>query len=158
MEDDKVFDASPHLKLFIDKDGQWFQNDAKIIHPQIYKLFNENLRKRNDGSYELSLGREICTVEVEDAPFVVSRVHTPESAPVKVELNDGTVETFDPDNFWIGPENTPYCLVKDGEFHARFSRPAYYQIAKYIKTGDSENEFVFDINGKITQVADTPKI
>ncbi len=157
IDDQQIFDASPYLKLFIDKEGQWFQNDAKIIHPQVYALFNEKLRKRPDGKYELALGREVCQVHVEDAPFVVQRIHT-EDGGIWLELNDGAKEEFNPDNFWIGEENIPYSVVKNGRFHARFSRPAYYQIAGFIEPGEDENNFFLNVNGAKFPVSSEPKI
>lgn len=153
-----VFDATPHLKLFIDKEGRWFQNGAEIIHPQIYRLFCENLTKKPDGTYQLSLGREVCDVEVEDAPFVVLRIHKTEQGPITIELSDGTQEEFIPGNFWIGADNKPYCLVKEGRFHAGFSRPAYYQIAHYIEEAETTGEFIFNINGEKTSVDNTSKL
>lgn len=157
IDDQQVFDASPYLKLFIDKEGQWFQNNAKIIHPQVYALFNEKLRKRSDGKYEVALGREICEVHVEDAPFVVQRIHT-EDDHIRLELNDGAKEEFNPENFWMGKENVPYCVIKDGAFHARFSRPAYYQLAGFIKSDEHEEHFFFNINGVKFPISSEPKI
>jgi len=135
-----VFDATPNLKLVIDKDGRWFQNGAEIIHPQVYCQFCAMLEHSPDGGYQVRMGREICRVEVEDAPFVVQRVEDPDDNGISILLNDGTTERFDPEQFWIGAHNVPYCTVKQGRFHARFSRPAYYQIAQYIEQGEKENE------------------
>jgi len=144
----EVFDASPYLKLVIDKDGRWFQNGAEIIHPEIYRLFNELLEKGSDGGYLIRMGREICKVEVEDAPFVVKRLIEDNDAPILIELNDGTQEAFDPKSFWIGEKNIPYSRVKNGIFHARFSRPAYYQLARHIVTDENEEAFFLLLNGE----------
>jgi hypothetical protein len=143
-----VFDASPYLKLVIDKEGNWFQNGAEIVHPEIYRLFNQLLEKDPDGGYLIRMGQEICKVEVEDAPFVVKRLIENDHAPLELELNDGSREAFDPKFFWIGEQNIPYSRVKDGVFHARFSRPAYYQLARYIVSGDDEKEFFFLLDGE----------
>lgn len=146
-EDEKLFDASPYLKLFIDKDGRWFQNGAEIIHQEICREFNRMLERTSDGGYRVRMGQEICRVEVEDAPFVVIAVSRDELGRISMELNDGDSEILDPGRLWVGKENVPYCRVKGDSFHARFSRPAYYQLAKFIVT-DDEKEFFLLIDGK----------
>jgi len=145
---DQVLDASPYLKLVIDKEGRWFQNDAEIIHPQIYRQFCSMLEKTSDGGYQVRMGREICRVHVEDAPFVVQRVMEGDEAEMSILLNDGTVEPFLPESFWIGPHNVPYCKVKQGVFHARFGRPAYYQLAAHMIADDEEKEFILVVGTK----------
>lgn len=145
---DTVFDASPYLKLVIDKDGRWFQNGAEIIHPAIFRQFCSSLEKTSDGGYQVRMGREICRVEVEDAPFVVHRLMEDRNGDLTVQLNDDSVEPFSPAHFWIGKENVPYMQVKQGTFHARFSRPAYYQLARYIVSDDAEKEFFIVIRGR----------
>jgi len=148
--DGDLFDASPYLKLYIDKEGRWFQNGAEIIHPAIYRQFNEMLEMAPGGGYRVRLGREICTVEVEDAPFVVKRVIEAPSDELALELNDGTREPLDPEAVWIGDRNVPYATVKKGAFHARFSRPAYYQLATFIDSDESQSNFFLVLNGKRT--------
>jgi hypothetical protein len=152
-----VFDASPYLKLFIDKDGRWFQNGAEITHPEVYRQFNGMLERDCIGGYRVRMGPEICAVEVEDAPFVVQRVWEDELGAVQMELNDGSHEAFDPKVFWIGDDNVPYSYVKQENFHARFSRPAYYQIARYIVQG-GETEFFFMIRGTRTPILKKPAL
>jgi hypothetical protein len=150
-ENGQVFDASPYLKLFIDKDGRWFQNGAEIIHPEIYKQFNQMLERLSHGEYRVRMGNEICRVEVEDAPFVIMRVSQDDRGRILMELNDGGSETLDPEHLWISQDNVPYCRVKGDSFHARFSRPAYYQLAKFIVT-DDEKDFFLLIEGRRTKI------
>lgn len=152
---EQVFDATPYLKLFIDKEGKWFQNGVEIIHPLIYKQFCVMLEKSSDSRYLVRLGREICEVEVEDAPFVVQRVTEQNNGDVSLELNDGTVELFVPESFWIGDENVPYTHVKDGVFHARFSRAAYYQVAHYIAWDEADQQFYVTIRNRRVAVRTT---
>jgi uncharacterized protein len=140
--DDMTFDVSPYLKLFIDKDGRWFQNGKEIIHTGIYRMFNSLLEKTPNGEYQIRKGQEICRVEVEDAPFLVTRLDQQPNSDVCISLNDGSCEQFDADHLWIASTNIPYCLVKKGLFHARFSRPAYYQLAAFIVEDCGEFFFV----------------
>jgi hypothetical protein len=144
----QVFDATPYLKLFIDKDGRWFQNGKEIIHTAVYREFCAMLEKTPDGGYRVCMGKEICGVEVEDAPFVVKSILEDSGGNISIQLNDGTKEPFDPHSFWIGEENVPYCNVKGGAFHARFSRPAYYEIAQHIENDGQGNEFFFQMDGE----------
>jgi uncharacterized protein len=144
-EGEPIFDATPYLKLLIDKDGNWFQNGAEIIHPEIYKYFNQLLEHNPNGGYRIRLGKEMCSVEVEDAPFVVKRIYE-ENGGLKIVLNDGTDEDFDPAHFWIAQHNIPYIHVKKARFHARFLRQAYYQISQYINSDDDES-FFFVLHG-----------
>jgi uncharacterized protein len=153
---DKIFDATPYLNLFIDKEGRWFQNGVEIVHPLIYKQFNLMLEKSGDREYLVRLGREICRVTVEDAPFVVQRVSEQDEGMLALELNDGTIEPFSPEDFWIGDENVPYVEVKQGAFHARFTRPAYYQIARYITWDDAEDRFCFTVGNSRMPVKNAP--
>ncbi len=148
----QVFDATPYLKLFIDKDGRWFQNGQEIIHEAIYRQFCAMLERTASGGYQVRMGREVCRVEVEDAPFVVKSIIEGSDGSVSIRLNDGTTEPFDPDGFWIGEENVPYCRIRGGSFHARFSRPAYYQIADHIDSDAKGEHFFFQLNGKQTPV------
>jgi uncharacterized protein len=146
--DDEIFDVSPFVKLFIDKDGRWYQNGVEMIHPGICTLFYGMLEKTWDGSYQVKMGAEICSVEVEDAPFVVTEVIDGDRGSIWIALNDGSSETLNPEGFWIGAENVPYCRVKDGSLHARFSRPAYYQLANHIDSDDDEENFFLVVSGR----------
>lgn len=126
------FDASPYVKLFIDKEGRWFQNGAEIIHPGIYRLFCDALEESPDGGYRINIGRERCRVEVEDTPFVVKAIRDSANGGITLVLNDGSLDEFDPDKFWINAYGIPYCQVKNGKFPARLLRPAYHALAQYV--------------------------
>ncbi len=145
-------DVSPYLKLIIDKDGRWFQNGAEIIHPEVYRYFNELLETTPDGTYRIRTAQETCCVEVEDAPFVVQRVLDDPGDLLRIQLNDGSVEVLKPQFLWIGASNVPYTLVKNERFHARFSRPAYYMLAAYIVSDEREENFYLEINGDRTPI------
>lgn len=141
-------DVTPYLKLVIDKDGRWFQNGAEIIHPEIYKYFNALLEKTADGGYQIRRDNEFCGVEVEDAPFVVQTIGEVENGKIYMHLNDGSDERLKPEWFWIGKDNVPYCLIKKGSFHARFSRPAYYALARHIVADEDGQNFFLYIDGQ----------
>ena len=150
----QVFDATPYLKLFIDKDGKWFQNNAEIVHPNVYAIFCQALETTPDGGYQVRIGREICRVEVEDAPFVVQRVFEKNDNQLFMQLNDGSEEEFSPDPFYIGKDNVPYTEVKGRTFKARFSRPAYYQLAEHIT--EREGEYYLNIGDRLDRIRFEP--
>ncbi len=135
------FDATPYLKLYIDKEGRWFQNGSEIIHPGIYVLFCGALEATEWGSYQVRLGNQICRVEVEDTPFVVKSVSEDETGQILMRLNDGTLEAFDPEKFWISADSIPYCRVKGDVFTARVLRPAYYELSRHVI--EEENSYYF---------------
>lgn len=140
------FDASPYVKLFIDREGRWFQNGAEIIHPGIYRLFCDALEKVPDGGYRVKIGRETCRVEVEDTPFVVKAIRDTVDGGIRLLLNDGTLDDFDPSTFWISSDGIPYCEVKGRRFPARFLRPAYYALAQYVV--EDHGSYYLEVNGK----------
>ena len=153
-ENQQVFDATPYLKLFIDKDGRWFQNDAEIIHPNVYAVFCQALEVTPDGGYQVRIGREICRVEVEDAPFVVQAMIEKKNKRLLMHLNDGSEEVFDPEPFYIGKGNVPYTEVKGRTFKARFSRRAYYQLAEFVI--EQNGDFYLNVSGKRSRIRFEP--
>ena len=66
-------------------------------------------------------------VEVDDAPFVVTRVER-RGETLHAWLNDGSEEDDRSGALRIGPADVPYGAVKDGAFEARLSRAAAYQL------------------------------
>ena len=64
---------------------------------------------------------------------------------VLIHLSDGTKEILDPTSLYIGAKNVPYCGVRGGEFLARFSRKAYYQLARMVEEDPKEGTFFLRI-------------
>lgn len=142
------FDVTPYLRLFIDKEGKWYQNGVEIIHPGVLRQFMEALETDSDSHYRIRIGKEVCSVEVEDTPFVVTGVSEDKDGNVLLLLNDGTLEIFNPETLRINDSNIPYSMVRNGKFPARFSRPAYYQFAERLDFDDSEQAFFISLNGR----------
>jgi len=65
-----------------------------------------------------------------------------------ITLNDETREKLSPETLKIGPENIPYCRVRNGMFEARFSRNAYQVLLPHIQPDEQENHFFLSLNGK----------
>ncbi len=139
--------------LRIDKDGRWFFEGEEITHRKTYLLYARSLALDESGRIVLRVGREECPVEVEDAPFVVKSLESVSSAPdgveaIRLALNDESREELDPETLRIGPDNVPYCKVRDGAFEARFSRNAYQLLIPYIHHDEKGNRFFLSLNGK----------
>ncbi|MGD9157533.1 MAG: DUF1285 domain-containing protein [Desulfobacteraceae bacterium] len=127
----------PPCMIFIDKDGKWFHKGIEMIHKGIVNEFYRSLTIDSCGEYLITLGEEKCFVEVEDTPFIVTRIEygdTKKSLEKRIILYliDGTQENLAPDTLSVGNENVLYCKIKNNT-KARFSRAAYYQLASYIK-------------------------
>jgi uncharacterized protein len=112
-------------RLRVDVDGVWYDEDVEITHPGILANLRSNLRRDAEGYFIQTRVR--IPIEVEDVPWVVTRVELP-GDHLRGVLNDGTETTLDPAALRLGPGDVPYCSVKGGAFEARFSRAAAFQL------------------------------
>ena len=132
MEENKI----PPCMIYIDKEGKWFHKGIEMIHKGIVNEFYRSLATDSDGEYLIVMGNEKCLVEVEDTPFIITRVefeNAAEGERIVLSLIDDTKENLDPDTLSVGEDNVLYCRIKNNTFKARFSRAAYYQLASRIK-------------------------
>lgn len=120
-------------KISFGKDGWWYANDERIQNRRINLLFSQHLRKTPMDTYEIIIGRDIVPVEIDDAPYVVTRVSGNLEQGLILRLNDESEEALDPATLSIGQEHVLYCRVKSREYTARFLRPAYYQLAAHVQ-------------------------
>jgi len=127
-------------RFFIDKRGNWFQDGIKIQHRLTYLYNNKLLKCDEDGRFYLDEGSGKLYIKVEDTPFVVKMVDK-KREDFYIILNDETREKLDLNTLSINDENIPYAKVKDGEFDARFTRPAYYEFMKYLKK-EGDNYYI----------------
>lgn len=127
----------PPCLIFIDKEGKWFHKGLEMIHRDFIKLFYENMTMDNKGRYIISMAGDRCYVEVEDTPFVVWRTEVTNDEQKGnrffLVLSDDTREELDPETLFVGKEDVLYCRIRDRAYLARFSRPAYYQLASYVE-------------------------
>lgn len=122
-------------RIFIDKEGKWFQDGIQIVHKWTY-LYNSNLLDIDeDGRFYIDEGRGRVYAEVEDTPFVVKNIDI-NNSNITLILNDQSTEILDSDTLYLNSENIPYAKVKSGRFDARFSRAAYYELMKALKCID----------------------
>ena len=141
------------VTIFIDKEGRWFFQGEEITHRKTYLLYNRHLTRDDAGRIILKIGHEICSVEVEDAPFVVKTLECVTAKGEVLEsigliLNDDTREPLIPETLRISASHIPYCQVRGGMFEARFSRGAYQLLAQFIEQDEREERFFILIDGK----------
>ncbi|MEJ2363507.1 MAG: DUF1285 domain-containing protein [Deltaproteobacteria bacterium] len=142
--------------IFIDKEGDWYYRGSPMQRADIVSHLCQHLRREESrGLYIIQLGKQRCYVEVEDTPLVVTRVlHQKE----KEKEDQGelflsikhlrTRQTLDPKTLRVGRDNVLYCRVMEGTIPARFLRPAYYQLAEFIREDEEDHRFYLLLNGK----------
>jgi len=141
------------FSIKIDRDGVWYYNGGEMFRKDIVNLFYEGLKRDESGQYRVELGDDWCFIEVEDVPFVVKAVDKSGSKGegserIEIFLNDGSSEILDLSSLLVGKDNVLYCTVKEGEFDARFSRAAYYQIADYIDHDKEKDSYFITLNDR----------
>jgi hypothetical protein len=112
-------------RLRVDLDGDWYDADVQITHPGILANLRANLRQDARGYFIQTRAR--IPVAVEDVPWVVVRLEA-RGDHLHAWLNDGTEVDVDPATLRMGAGDVPYCPVKGGQFEARLSRPAAFQL------------------------------
>jgi uncharacterized protein len=112
-------------ELRIDVDGAWHDGEVEITHHGVLANLRGNLRRDARGYFIQTRVR--IPVTVDDVPWVVVRVER-RGERLHAILNDGTETTIDPATLRIGPNDVPYCAVKEGAFEARLSRAAAHQL------------------------------
>jgi hypothetical protein len=59
---------------------------------------------------------------------------------------------LDPATLEVGRDNVLYCRIRGARFSARFSRPAYYQLARFIEEDADGTGFYIELNGTVYPV------
>ena len=136
-------------EIFVDEEGEWLHKGNRIIREDILELFYDNLSLTAEGTYIIEWKDGRCFLEVADTPFVVARVdrtQLPEGEAILLTLRHlGVSEKLLPETLGVGADNVLYCRVRDGRFPARFSRPAYYQIAEWIEQDPERGRFYIEL-------------
>jgi len=144
--------ALPAGTFRIDREGTWRHEGQEVTHSGVLQNLYANLRVDHQGHY-LQVGPVRIAVEVDDAPFVVTRVETESGREdtrywLRVRLSDGSADWLAPESLWIGSRETPYCRVKSGRFTARLSVSAWLQLAPFVEEGPGPGETVLVVGGQ----------
>jgi len=121
-------DVTEGCRIRIDKEGKWFYEGCEIINPLVLRAFCNALETDEHGRHRIVIGDELCYIEVEDTPFVISGIRGDPAIGLYVRLN--TLETFplDPTQICIGRDNILYTTLENG-MKVRFNRSSYYSLA-----------------------------
>jgi hypothetical protein len=137
----------PPCQIFIDREGDWYHRGARMQREDIVAHLCQHVRREeSSGRYIIEMDKQRCFLEVEDTPLVINQVvqrpEEDEKRPEHLVLVIKHIEEnelLDPTTLWVGKDNVLYCTVRRDTLPARFLRPAYYQLARFISE-DSENE------------------
>jgi uncharacterized protein len=138
--------------IFVDAEGDWYYQGNKIIRPDILEFFCEHLGLDADGNYLLEWQQTRCLLGVEDTPLVITRVdkrraEASEQGAILLMLKHlPAQELLDPASLVVGKDNVLYCKVRSGQLPARFSRPAYYQLAEWIEEDPETGDYYLELN------------
>jgi len=113
------------------KDGRWYCDGEPIANQAICRLYARTMTVGPDGRARLELGEDRAEVEIEDTPWVITRVEGDSRRGFTVVLNDDTREPLDLASLRLSPESVPYCRVKGGRVEARLLRNAYYALMQH---------------------------
>ncbi|HOJ13045.1 MAG TPA: DUF1285 domain-containing protein [Deltaproteobacteria bacterium] len=142
---DGLRDVTASARIRIDREGRWYYNDAEIVNPMVLRTFFNALTRDDHGRYCLVIEPEICYVEVEDTPLVVSCIRGEPDTGLFLRLNNLETYPLDPSRLSIGDANVLYYTLPDG-MKVRFSRQAYYSLALMME--ELDGSIVLTIAGK----------
>ncbi|HYA41379.1 MAG TPA: hypothetical protein VEF34_08760 [Syntrophobacteraceae bacterium] len=137
----------------VDREGDWFYEGRRIFRPEILEALYAKLDRFPTGEFILCDFTGPCLLDVADTPFVVSRVdfEKDQSGIEQIVIgfkNISRSEVLDPGTLATGKDNVLYCRLADRRFWARFSRPAYYQLARFVREDDTGQGFYIELNGR----------
>ena len=128
------------IDIRIRKDGVWFHEGTPIGREALVRLFSTVLRLDPDG-YHLVTPVEKLKIQVEDAPFVATRVDADDGV-LRFQTNVGDTVEAGPDNP-IRVETDaqtgaprPYVHVRRG-LEALIARPVFYELAELAAERDT---------------------
>jgi hypothetical protein len=132
-------------RLRVDVDGDWFDDDVAITHAGILANLRSLLKRDAEGYFIQTRVR--IPVEVQDVPFVVTRIER-RGETLHAFLSDGTEADVDPATLRVSPDNVPYCAVKDSAFEARLSRAAAFQLLGLADYDESTGRGALRLGGR----------
>ncbi len=128
------------IDIRIRKDGVWFHEGSPIGREALVRLFSTVLRLDPDG-YHLVTPVEKLKIQVEDAPFMATRVDA-ENGVLRFETNVGDLVEAGPDNAIRVETDTatgeprPYVHVRRG-LEALIARPVFYELVELAAERDT---------------------
>ncbi|SFM66079.1 DUF1285 domain-containing protein [Thermodesulforhabdus norvegica] len=155
----KIPEGQKHVyDYYIDEHGQWFCEGNPVLDRQLLRMLSRSLFEE-EGKYFLRCEGEIHPVRVADAPLWVRYVHIQLSddggiETLEIELTDGRKEELRVDTLRIKDNRALYCLATKKNLKARFSKTAYYELARYIEWDEDTRRYFVQISGKKYYIAE----
>ena len=142
--DRQLRDVTEGCRIRIDKEGKWYYEGCEIINPLVLRAFCDALETDEQGRHRIVIGDELCYIDVEDTPFVISSIRGDPSVGLYIRLNTFQTYPLDPASLCIGQDNVLYFTLPDG-MKVRFTRPAYYSLALLMEEDDASGTIVLRI-------------
>ncbi len=140
---DKGFVPPPRMRVVcddmdmrIDREGVWHYHNSPIRRKELVCLFASVLTRNEAGEYWLVTPSEICSVEVEDVPFLAVELFFSGSGRqqvISLRSNVDEIITVDNDHpIYVidNPETgepSPYLILRGG-IEARLTRAVFYEL------------------------------
>lgn len=145
-------------EIYVNEEAEWFHCGAKIIREDILEFFYKHITFSDQHGYMIEWRNTRCTLDVADTPFVITRVDrfTEDRDNDAILLSLRHIiepELLAAATLTVGEKNVLYCRVRDAAFRARFSRPAYYQLAEWISEEPDSGRFFLEINNNKYYIA-----
>lgn len=140
--------TSPRIYHYeINEAGELLFEDKVIDDPSVLKLFFKTLTELKDGRYLVHCMGEENYITAADCPYVI---HTWEKTQegFKINMQADIQEYLDLEHLETAQNNVLYTRVRDGKFKARFSRQAYLDFCKEIKSNTEHTKFYIELNRK----------
>lgn len=134
-------------RLSINREGEWLHEGEEITHSGVLTNLQQNLRRDEDG-YFVQAGPVRIPVEVADVPFIVVRVEV-DGVALRVRVNDSSQETLDAATLRLTAAEVPYCRIKGGQFEARFSRAAAYQLGQLVEYDERTGQALLRVGNTV---------
>ena len=149
MTDNKNNRNAEQIRLTTE--GHWYHGDYPILHERTIQFFNRNINRDAQGKYFLSGEDKPIFFTVEDTPFFIIKIEKT-IAGFLITLNDDTIELLNLSTLWTKSQNSLYCVVKGGQFKAKFLRTTYNEMAQSIE--QNGKKFVLVFQNKKYPIAD----
>lgn len=154
-----MIESKKNHEIRIDKDGIWYFQGVEMKRRDIVQYFYRHLKRDNNGHYLIEIEGDRCLVSVEDVPYVImsaavscSKIDGQPS--IELTLTDGSSEELTHETpLWTGDDNVMYCKVKGGEYGARFSRSAYYQLCEHAAYDADKEQYYINLPNRLYPVA-----
>jgi len=118
--------------LAVDAEGNFLHRGTPIRHARTLAQLWGSLARRDDGRYEVRIGRERAYVTVDETPWAVRGLEEREPGePPVLLLAGGGREPLAPDTLRLGADGVVRCTLARGE-PARFTRAGQAALSPWL--------------------------